>query len=81
MVIIVCRGDGALQFPGPLHDLLTNFPTDPDIRLTGITWVEDFIAWAVSATVRRFLISFTYRHPAALLDALEVMLVSTRPGS
>ncbi|MEN8657314.1 MAG: glycine/betaine ABC transporter, partial [Marivita sp.] len=47
MVIIVATAMVHYSFPGR-YSLLSTFPTDPDIRLTGITLVENFIAWCVS---------------------------------
>ena len=62
------------SFPGRF-DLLSHFPTDPDIRLTGIRWVEDFIAWCVRNSEAFFdLLTFGIR---SLLDALEIILVQT----
>ncbi|MGB7269656.1 MAG: ABC transporter permease subunit [Albidovulum sp.] len=55
--------------------LLSAFPTDPDIRLTGITWVEDFIAFCVRNS-EPFFDALTYGI-RTLLDALEVVLVQT----
>ena len=74
MVLIVCTAMVHYSFPGRF-DLLSHFPTDPNIRLTGITWVEDFIAWCVRNSEAFFdLLTFCIR---ALLDALEVILVQT----
>ena len=44
MVLIVSTAMLHYSFPGRF-EMLSTFPTDPDIRLTGVTWVEDFIAW------------------------------------
>jgi len=74
MVLIVSAAMLHYSFPGRF-DLLSNFPTDPDIRLTGIQWVEDLIAWLVVNTELFFdLLTGGIR---ALLDALEVILVQT----
>jgi len=74
MVLIVSAAMLHYSFPGR-YDLLSNFPTDPDIRLTGIQWVEDLIAWLVVNTELFFdLLTGGIR---ALLDALEVILVQT----
>ncbi len=74
MVLIIIVAMLHYSFPGRF-DLLTHFPTDPDIRLTGITWVEEFIAWCVRNSEAFFdLLTFGIRW---LLDALEVMLVNT----
>ena len=62
------------SFPGQVS-LLSNFPTHPAIRLTSITWVEDFIAWCVRNSEVFFdALTFGIR---SLLDALEVILVQT----
>ena len=74
MVLIVSAAMLHYSFPGR-YDLLSNFPTDPDIRLTGIQWVEDLIAWCVINSELFFdLLTGGIR---ALLDALEVILVQT----
>ena len=74
MVLIVSAAMLHYSFPGR-YDLLSNFPTDPDIRLTVIQWVEDLIAWLVINTELFFdLLTGGIR---ALLDALEVILVQT----
>lgn len=74
MVIIVATAMVHYSFPGR-YSLLSTFPTDPDIRLTGITLVENFIAWCVSNSEAFFdSLTFAIR---SLLDALEVILVQT----
>ncbi|WP_439119892.1 ABC transporter permease [Marivita sp.] len=74
MVIIVATAMVHYSFPGR-YSLLSTFPTDPDIRLTGITLVENFIAWCVSNSEAFFDgLTFAIR---SLLDALEVILVQT----
>ncbi|MEP2027511.1 MAG: ABC transporter permease subunit [Paracoccaceae bacterium] len=74
MFLIVCTAMVHYSFPGRF-DLLSNFPTDPNIRLTGISWVEELIAWCVRNSEALFdAITFGIR---ALLDALEVILVQT----
>lgn len=74
MVIIVATAMVHYSFPGRFS-LLSTFPTDPNIRLTGITWVEDFIAWCVRNSEAFFDgLTFAIR---SLLDALEVILVQT----
>lgn len=74
IILIVLTAMTHYSFPGR-YDLLNTFPTDPNIRLTGIAWVEDFIAWCVRNSEAFFdLLTFGIR---ALLDALEVMLVNT----
>ncbi|MEO0467949.1 MAG: glycine/betaine ABC transporter, partial [Pseudomonadota bacterium] len=55
--------------------LLSQFPTDPDIRLTSIDWVENFFNWAVLNGEALFDgITFVIR---LVLDALEIVFVST----
>lgn len=62
------------SFPGR-YDLLTNFPTNPDIRLTSIDWVERFFDWAVINGDALFDgITFVIR---TVLDALEIVFVRT----
>jgi len=74
MVLIVMAAMLHYSFPGR-YSLLSEFPTDPNIRLTGISWVEDFIAWCVRNSEVLFDgITFSIR---SLLDALEVILVRT----
>jgi glycine betaine/proline transport system permease protein len=74
MVIIVATAMVHYSFPGR-YSLLSTFPTDPDIRLTGITLVENFIAWCVTNSEAFFDgLTFGIR---SLLDALEVILVQT----
>ena len=74
MILIVCTAMVHYSFPGRF-DLLSNFPTNPNIRLTGITWVEELIAWCVRNSEALFdAITFGIR---TLLDALEVILVQT----
>lgn len=74
MVLIVGTAMVHYSFPGRF-DLLSHFPTDPNIRLTGVTWVEDFIAWCVRNSETFFeAVTLGIR---MLLDALEVILVQT----
>jgi glycine betaine/proline transport system permease protein len=55
--------------------ILTEFPTDRDIRLTSISWVEEFIAWCVRNSEALFdAMTYGIR---LLLDALEVVFVQT----
>ncbi len=74
MALIVTAAMMHYSFPGRFS-LLSHFPTDPDIRLTGITWVEDFIAFFVRNS-EAFFDGLTIGI-RALLDALEVILVQT----
>ncbi|WP_377189738.1 ABC transporter permease [Ruegeria meonggei] len=74
MALIVTAAMMHYSFPGRFS-LLSHFPTDPNIRLTGITWVEEFIAWCVRNSEVFFeVLTIGIR---ALLDALEVILVQT----
>ncbi|CUH51167.1 ABC transporter permease subunit [Shimia marina] len=74
MLLIVTAAMLHYSFPGRFS-LLSHFPTDPDIRLTSIQGVEDFIAWCVRNSEAFFDgLTFGIR---ALLDALEVILVHT----
>lgn len=74
MVLIVSTAMLHYSFPGRFA-LLSAFPTDGDIRLTGIQWVEDFIAFCVRNSEVFFdILTYGIR---ALLDALEVILVQT----
>ncbi|KIN75653.1 ABC transporter permease subunit [Sulfitobacter mediterraneus] len=74
MALIVTAAMLHYSFPGR-YSLLSHFPTDPNIRLTSISWVEDFIAWCVRNSETFFdWLTFGIR---ALLDALEVILVQT----
>ncbi|MEM6971231.1 MAG: ABC transporter permease subunit [Pseudomonadota bacterium] len=62
------------SFPGAVT-VLAEFPTDPDIRLTVIGWVEAFFSFAVTNGEALFeAITYCIR---LLLDALEVVFVST----
>ncbi len=74
MALIVAAAMLHYSFPGRFS-LLSHFPTDPDIRLTGITWVEEFIAFCVRNS-EVFFDGLTMGI-RALLDALEVILVQT----
>lgn len=74
MALIVAAAMMHYSFPGRFS-LLSQFPTDPNLRLTGITWVEEFIAWCVRNSEGFFdALTFGIR---GLLDALEVILVQT----
>ncbi len=62
------------SFPGAFP-LLTEFPTDRNIRLNGVSWVEAFIAWCVRNSELFFDgITFGIR---SILDALELLFVGT----
>ncbi len=62
------------SFPGA-YPLLTNFPTEPGIRLTSIGWVEAFFTFCV--TSGEALFDFITLGIRALLDALELVFVKT----
>ncbi len=74
MVLIVSVAMVHYSFPGR-YSLLSAFPTDPNIRLTGIAWVEDFIAFCVRNS-EAFFDGLTIGI-RTILDALEVILVQT----
>ena len=74
MALIVLAAMFHYSFPGRFG-LLSDFPTDPNIRLTGIRWVEDFIAFCVRNS-EPFFDAITYGI-RTLLDTLEIILVNT----
>ena len=74
MVLIVATAMLHYSFPGHFA-LLSDFPTDPDIRLTSIDGVEAFFNWAVLNGEALFdAITYFIR---LVLDALELVFVST----
>ena len=74
MVLIVAAAVVHYSFPG-YFTVLTEFPTDPDIRLTSIDGVEAFFNWAVLNGEALFDgITYAIR---LVLDALEIVFVST----
>ncbi len=74
MLLIVTAAMLHYSFPDRFS-LLSAFPTDPDIRLTSIAWVEAFFNWAVLNGEALFDgITFAIRR---VLDALELVFVST----
>lgn len=74
MVLIVAVAMVHYSFPGR-YSLLSAFPTDPDIRLTSIDWVEAFFNWAVLNGEALFdAITYGIR---LMLDALELIFVRT----
>lgn len=74
MALIVIAAMFHYSFPGRF-EILSNFPTNPDIRLTSIDRVEGFFNWAVLNGDALFdAITFVIR---LLLDALEIVFVST----
>ena len=73
-ILIVSAAMLHYSFPGAFP-LLTEFPTHRDIRLTGVSWVEAFIAWCVRNSELFFdAITFGIRQ---ILDALELLFVKT----
>jgi len=74
MALIVIAAMFHYSFPGRF-EILSNFPINPDIRLTSIDRVERFFNWAVLNGDALFdAITFVIR---LLLDALEIVFVST----
>lgn len=74
MSLIVAAAMLHYSFPGRFT-LLSDFPTDPDIRLTSIDRVEAFFNWAVLNGEALFdAITYCIR---LVLDALEIVFVST----
>ncbi|MEL6618651.1 MAG: ABC transporter permease subunit [Pseudomonadota bacterium] len=74
MALMVAAAMLHYSFPGRFS-LLTDFPTQPDIRLTAIDWVEAFFNWAVLSGEALFDgITYGIR---LVLDALELVFVST----
>lgn len=74
MGLVVCAAVIHYSFPGRFS-LLSEFPTDPDIRLTSIDRVEAFFNWAVLNGEALFDgITYAIR---LVLDALETIFVST----
>ena len=74
MILIAVAAMLHYSFPGRIS-LLTEFPTDEVIRRTGVTWVEDFIAWCVRNSEAFFdVLTYGIR---MMLDTLELIFVST----
>ena len=74
MALIVFAAMMHYSFPGR-YSLLSDFPTDPDIRLVSIDGVEAFFNWAVINGDALFTgITYGIR---LVLDALEIVFVST----
>ena len=74
MGLIVSAAMMHYSFPGRFS-LLSDFPTDPDIRLGSIDRVEAFFNWAVlNGEVLFDAITYVIR---MVLDALEIVFVST----
>lgn len=74
MFLIVFAAILSYSFPDRFA-LLATFPTDPDIRLTGITWVEAFFTFCV-VNGEALFDSITYGI-RLILDMLELVFVST----
>lgn len=74
MVLIVGAAMLNYSYPGRF-ELLAAFPTDPDIRLESIAWVERFFAAAV--THGDALFDVITRGIRLILDALELIFVQT----
>ena len=74
MALIAVAAMAHYSFPGRFT-LLSDFPTDPDIRLVSIDWVEAFFNWAVLNG--EFLFDGITYGIRLILDALEVVFVST----
>ncbi|MEM1361810.1 MAG: ABC transporter permease subunit [Pseudomonadota bacterium] len=74
MALIVLAAILHYSFPGRFG-ILTNFPTNPDIRLVSIEGVEAFFNWAVISG-EAFFDGITYAI-RMVLDALELVFVST----
>ncbi len=74
MILIVLAAMLHYSFPDRF-ELLSDFPTEPGIRLTSIAWVENFFDWAVLNGDALFDgITWLIR---VVLDALEIIFVST----
>ena len=74
MALIAIAAMMHYSFPGRFS-LLSDFPTDPDIRLGSIDRVEAFFNWAVlNGEVLFDAITYLIR---MVLDALEIIFVST----
>jgi len=74
MLLIITAAMFHYSFPGRFL-LLSDFPTDPNIRLTSISGVETFFNWAVIQG-EVFFDGITY-FIRLMLDALELIFVST----
>ncbi len=72
VVFVVC----ALHFSLPnAIDWLGKFPTDPEIRLQAIAWVETFFDYIIASG--QWLFDFITFGIRAVLDGLEIIFVST----
>ena len=74
VLLIFCVCIIHFSFPGAIA-WLADFPTDPNIRLTAISWVEQFFEFIIASGQWLFnIITYGIR---AVLDGLEVLFVST----
>ncbi|WP_299507128.1 proline/glycine betaine ABC transporter permease [uncultured Roseobacter sp.] len=74
MILIVLAAMLHYSLPGRFT-LLSEFPTNPEYRLTSIAWVEAFFAFCVANGEALFdFITYGIR---VILDALELIFVST----
>lgn len=74
MVLVTAAAMLHYSFPGRFQ-ILTEFPTDQDIRLTAIDWVEAFFNWAVLNGEALF--DTITQGIRLVLDALEIVFVQT----
>ena len=74
MILIVAAAMYHYCFPGQF-ETLTQFPTDPDIRLTSIALVEGFFTFCV--TNGELIFDFITYGIRLILDALELLFVNT----
>lgn len=74
MALIVLAAMIHYSFPGRFM-ILTEFPTNPEYRLTAINEVEAFFAWCVANG--EVLFDFITYGIRMILDALELIFVST----
>jgi glycine betaine/proline transport system permease protein len=74
VVVIMVATVTHYSFPG-LYPWLIQFPTEHGIRLTSISWVEDFFAFCVT-NGEVFFDGITYAI-RSVLDALELIFVET----
>jgi glycine betaine/proline transport system permease protein len=76
LFVMLVYGTSILHFgvPGALP-VLSEFPTDPQIRLTAIAWIEEFFDFIVLAGEDVFdVITYGIR---SILDGLEILFVKT----
>ncbi|WP_299410501.1 proline/glycine betaine ABC transporter permease [uncultured Roseobacter sp.] len=74
MILIVLAAMLHYSLPGRFT-LLSEFPTNPEYRLTSIAWVEAFFAFCVANGEALF--DFITHGIRVILDALELIFVST----